>query len=117
RQIVERLAALGIVLNAEAIVQPAIDLPGKTVGRPAIAQALVDGGHAATRAEAFDRWLARGRAAFVARMGPTPADVFARIHEAGGIASLAHPGLTGHDEWITDFVRDGLDAIEVYHTK
>jgi predicted metal-dependent phosphoesterase TrpH len=43
--------------------------------------------------------------------------VIARIHEAGGIASLAHPGLTGHDEWITDFVRDGLDAIEAYHSK
>jgi predicted metal-dependent phosphoesterase TrpH len=42
--------------------------------------------------------------------------VFARIHEAGGIASLAHPGLLARDAWIPELAESGLDAIEVYYT-
>jgi len=50
-------------------------------------------------------------------VGARPADVFARIHDAGGLASLAHPGLLGRDEWIAAFAADGLDAVEAYHSK
>jgi 3',5'-nucleoside bisphosphate phosphatase len=115
-RMIERLRALGIALDADAILQPAIDNPNTAVGRPWIARALVAGGHVATTSEAFDLWLARGRAAFVPRDGAAPADVIARIHDAGGIASLAHPGLVGRDAWIPEFVAAGLDAIEAYHT-
>ena len=37
------------------------------------------------------------------------------IHEAGGLASVAHPGLLEHDEWLPSLVDAGLDAIEAYH--
>ena len=57
RQMVERLAALGIALDAEAILRPALADPTKSAGRPWIARALVAGGHAANTDEAFDRWL------------------------------------------------------------
>jgi predicted metal-dependent phosphoesterase TrpH len=43
--------------------------------------------------------------------------VIARIHGAGGVASLAHPRLVRHDEWIEGFVADGLDALEAYHSE
>ena len=49
-------------------------------------------------------------------MGAPPEEVFARIHEAGGIASLAHPALVGRDEWIPAFAAAGLDALEAYHS-
>jgi predicted metal-dependent phosphoesterase TrpH len=117
RQMILRLAACGIELDAAAILQPGVADPAASVGRPWIARALVDHGHCATTGEAFDRWLARGRPAFVARLAAPPEEVFARIHEAGGVASIAHPGLLGHDEWIPDFLAAGLDAIEAYHTK
>ena len=116
RMMIERLAAAGIVLDADAILQPGVDDPAKSVGRPWIARALVAAGHVQTTDEAFDTWLARGRPAFVPRAGAPPAEVFARIHEAGGVASLAHPALIRHDEWLDEFARDGLDAIEAYHT-
>src|SRR5262249_13541269 len=74
-------------------------------------------GHAGTTREAFDRWLGRGRPAFVPRQAPRPEDVFARIHEADGIASLAHPGLLGRDEWIPGLAQQGLDGLEAYHTE
>ena len=117
RLMVARLDELGMPLDGDAIVQPATDAAGKALGRPAIADALVDAGHVATRSEAFERWLGRGRPAFVPRAGAPPAEVIAQIHGAAGIASLAHPGLVGHDEWIPGFVADGLDSIEVYHSK
>jgi len=117
RTMIRRLASMGIVLDSEAIVQPAIDDPAKAVGRPWIARALVAGGHVPTTAEAFDRFLSRGRPAFVPRTGAPPEAVIALIHETGGIASIAHPALIGRDEWIPGFAAAGVDAIEAYHPK
>ena len=72
---------------------------------------------APTQARRSTRWLARGRPAFVPRVGAARRPrSFARIHDAGGIASLAHPGLLARDDWIPPFVEAGLDAIEAYHT-
>jgi predicted metal-dependent phosphoesterase TrpH len=117
RKIVERLASYGISLDPDAILRPAADDAGKAPGRPWIARALVAAGHVRSADEAFSLWLAEGRPGFVARSGLAPRDVFTTIHDAGGIASLAHPGLVGHDEWIPSFAKEGLDAIEAYHSE
>jgi predicted metal-dependent phosphoesterase TrpH len=116
REIVERLAVFGIHLDADALVRPAIDDPSKSAGRPWVARALVAAGHVASTGVAFDKWLSRGRPAFVPRLAASPEEVVGRIHDAGGIASLAHPGLLRHDEWIPAFASAGLDALEAYHT-
>ena len=116
REMIARLAAQGVALDADAILRPGLEDSGKAAGRPWIARALVAGGHAADVNEAFERWLVRGRTAFVARVGPSPAEVFGRIHEAGGLASLAHPGILSRDGLIPGFAADGLDAIEAYHS-
>ena len=116
RQMIDRLGSFGIRLDADAILQPGVDDPSKAVGRPWIARALVAGGHVETANEAFERWLSRGRPAFVPRLGAPPEEVLARIHEAGGVASLAHPGLLGRDELIAGFAEAGLDALEAYHS-
>ena len=116
RQMIDRLESFGIRLDADAILRPGLDDTSKSVGRPWIARALVAGGHVETANEAFERWLSRGRPAFVPRLGARPEEVFARIHEAGGLASLAHPGLLGRDELIAGFAAAGLDALEAYHS-
>ncbi len=115
-RIIVQLEKLGLHLDADAILRPAIDEPGKSIGRPAIARALVAAGYVKTSNEAFASWLSRGRPAFVAREGAAPDNVIAQIHGAGGIASLAHPGLLRRDAWIAGFASSGLDAIEAYHT-
>jgi len=115
-RMIAKLASLGIRLDAEAILRPAVEQKGKAIGRPAIARALVAAGHVKTSNDAFAIWLSRGRPAFVAREGATPEAVIAQIHGAGGIASLAHPGLLRRDEWMPSLVSAGLDAIEAYHT-
>jgi predicted metal-dependent phosphoesterase TrpH len=117
RQMIDRLASLGMVLDAERILEPAIADPCRAAGRPWIARALVAAGHVATTDEAFDRWLATGRPAFVPRSGPAPELAFEQIHEARGLASLAHPGLLSHDEWIANLADSGLDALEAYHSE
>jgi predicted metal-dependent phosphoesterase TrpH len=117
QQIVARLASLGIVLDADAILLPSQSGQGKAAGRPWIARALVDAGYVANTSEAFERYLKTGAPAFVPRVGPAPADVFVEIHRANGVSSLAHPGLLKHDELIPGFVAAGLDAIEAHHSK
>jgi 3',5'-nucleoside bisphosphate phosphatase len=117
RQIIDRLNATGVVLDADAVLQPGRDDPTKAAGRPWVARALVAARYAGDTKEAFDRFLIPGKPAFVPRIGPSPADVFARVHESRGIASLAHPGLLGRDQLIPDFARAGLDALEAYHSK
>ena len=117
REMIRRLAKLGIALDADAIVQPAVENPAKSPGRPWIARALVAAGHCQTTNEAFDRFLARGRSAFIPRAGAPPGQVIACIHDAGGLASIAHPGLIARDEWIAGFAAQGVDALEAYHTE
>jgi 3',5'-nucleoside bisphosphate phosphatase len=116
RRIISKLAGHGLYLDADALLQPALDDPGRSVGRPWVARAMVAAGYVKSTDVAFSAWLARGRPAFVPREGAGPEDVITRIHEAGGIASIAHPGLLERDEWIPPLAEAGLDALEAYHT-
>jgi predicted metal-dependent phosphoesterase TrpH len=117
RRMVQRLAGYGIHLDVNEVLSPATSDSGKAAGRPWIARALIAAGHVATISEAFDRWLASGRPAFVGRTGPSPEDVIREIHAAGGLAAIAHPGQLGRDDLIPSLARAGMDAIEAYHTK
>jgi predicted metal-dependent phosphoesterase TrpH len=116
RAMIEHLSAHGIQLDSEAVLAPALEDPTMSAGRPWIARALMSGGYVASINEAFDRWLDKGKPAFEPRVGAPPEEVFVRIHEAGGLASLAHPGQLKHDEWIPRFVEANLDALEAYHS-
>ena len=117
REIVAKLDHLGMHLDADTLVKPAVDDPSKSAGRPWVARAMVAAGHAVSADVAFQTWLGRGKPAYVPRLAASPAEISRRIHEAGGLASLAHPGLIRRDEWIPDLVSDGLDAIEAYHSE
>lgn len=116
REIGEKLAALGMTVDVESVLLAAAARPGSSVGRPQLARELVRGGYVTSVQEAFDKWLATGRPAFIPRTGPSPAAIVDAIHQAGGIASMAHPGVTNRDELIAPLVRRGMDAIEIYHS-
>lgn len=111
-----RLQALGMPLEVQPLIDEARVQPGKAVGRPALARAMVAAGYVADMREAFDRWLGRGCAAFVERSGVPPEDVIRIVHDACGLVSLAHPGRTQIDERISALRAAGLDAIEAYHS-
>jgi 3',5'-nucleoside bisphosphate phosphatase len=118
REMLERLRRLDLPVAEEEVFADRAGgdaTSGKTVGRPLIARALVKAGRVRHVREAFDLYLAEGRPAYVPRRAPDPEQVFGIIHLAGGLVSLAHPALLGHDEWIPGFAAAGLDAIEAYY--
>lgn len=115
REMAQRLAALGAPIDPEPIIQEALGR-GRSAGRLHVAAALLAVGHVKTRDEAFDRFLENGRPAFIPRRGASPEDVVRIITKAGGVASLAHPGLAGMDSIIPRLTRAGLQALEVRHT-
>ena len=115
REMGERLRSIGMPVDVDALIREA-DAGTRSIGRPAIADALVASGQANDRTDAFDRLLGRGKPGFVPRRGTPAAAVVATIHAAGGIASLAHPGVTSSDALIERLAGQGLDAIEVWHS-
>lgn len=113
-EIFERLAHLGMAVDTTLAGEASV-AAGRAVGRPLVARALVEAGHARDIADAFDKFLAHGRPAFVPRRGATPADVIAVVTRAGGLTSFAHPGKLGLDPLIGELAAAGLAAIEVFH--
>jgi hypothetical protein len=111
-RIVERLASLGAPVSLDRV----LDIAGPgAIGRPHIAQALVEGGYVKDRREAFDRFLGAGRPAFFAKQRLTIAEAVRIIHQAGGLAILAHPGQHGTRDRVHQFILAGGDGIEVRH--
>jgi len=116
REMARRLGDLGLPIDADSLLASYGGQTDRAVGRPAVARALVAAGHVATVAAAFDTLIGSGGPAFVPRRGATPEEVVRVIHAAGGVASLAHPGLLRRDEVIPPMIAAQLDALEVYHS-
>jgi predicted metal-dependent phosphoesterase TrpH len=110
-----RLADHGVPIDVSPILEQARSGNGRSIGRPQVASAMVAAGHVPTVQDAFDRWLERGRPGFVPREGPRPEAVIDMIHQAGGIASIAHPGQHGLAPRIPALAASGLDAVEAFH--
>jgi predicted metal-dependent phosphoesterase TrpH len=113
--IAARLAGHGVPVDLSAIVEDARKDGGRSLGRPHIARAMVAAGHVASVNEAFSRWLEHGGPGFVPREGPSVEAVIQTIHDAGGIASLAHPGQRGLAARVPALAAAGLDAVEAFH--
>lgn len=111
---VERLNRRGIPLTAEEVLGLA---HCASPGRPHVARALVAGGHCRSYDDAFDRFLKKGRPAWVSKATMEVEPTIRLIHEAGGVAVLAHPGLYHADEMIPALAAAGLDGIECWHTR
>jgi len=111
-RIVLRLNELGVPVTMNAVLKEAA---GGAVGRPHVARALVAGGWAGDLHEAFNRYLGNGRKAFVPKERLAAAEAMLLIHNAGGLAVLAHPGSHVTRERVAALQRDGLDGIEVLH--
>jgi len=88
----------------------------ETVGRPHIAEALVRRGAVSSVQEAFDKYLAKGKPAYFNPPRISPFEAVQWIHEAGGKAVVAHPGLYGRDELVERLLDAGADGVEAYHS-
>ena len=112
KAIIRQLRARGMELSLAAIEKHANK---GVIGRPHIAMAMIDGGLVNSYQEAFDRWIASGKPAFVAKTDDPPQKLMAAIHDAGGVAVLAHPGDYFDFDALHDLILKGLDGIEVVH--
>ena len=117
-KIVQRLNELGIPITYEEVRA----LAGtESVGRPHIARLLMEKKFVTSAKEAFDRYLANGRPAFVDRELPEPAEAVRWIREAGGVPVLAHPtwvrtSADGLRVLVRELKTAGLGGIEVHYS-
>ncbi|HEX6607803.1 MAG TPA: PHP domain-containing protein [Chloroflexia bacterium] len=113
RAMVAKLNALGLPIRWERVREIA---GAGSVGRPHVAQALIEGGYVADTNEAFSRYLAWGGPAYVPRRRLTPLDVIALIREAGGVVSLAHPAhIPDLEAQLAPLAEAGLAGLETYY--
>jgi predicted metal-dependent phosphoesterase TrpH len=117
-KIVEKLNRLGIKVTYEEVLKAS---GGGQVGRPHVAQVLLEKGYVRSFQEAFDRFLRKGAAAYVEKFRFTPRESIHFIKKASGIAVLAHPntlnmdGYSALENLLLQLVKEGLNGIEVYY--
>ena len=111
-QIVEKLRALGIPIELDAVWREAGD---GAVGRPHIARVLIANGWAKDHRDAFDRLIGSGRPAYVPKQRLPLPEAVQMLHEAGGLAIVAHPGADGSRSRLEMLKRIGFDGVEVRH--
>ena len=116
RRIVEKLGGLGVPITSEDVLRRS---KGKSVGRGHIAHALTDRGFAKDQDDAFAKYLAIGRPAYVPNERMKPEEGIRLIHKAGGAAVWAHPVQTFGDgirmrmlyEKLKEYGLDGLECV------
>ena len=117
-KILQKLKDIGITLDSNDIYKI---MGGKQIGRLHIASALMKRGYAATRKEAFERFLKKGGPVYVDRFRFHPKEAISLVLKSHGFPVLAHPStLTGLDPeeldgFIGELVMLGLKGIEAYY--
>lgn len=118
-QIVENLAKLGVNIDYGEVIAEA---GGHIIGRPHIAQVLLKKGYVKSIQDAFARYIGEGKAAYARKDRLHAEEAIAAIHEAGGLAILAHPVQLkmGDGDQLAHFIKQlkelGLDGIETRHS-
>ncbi len=117
RQMVEALGRIGAPISLERV----FEIAGEgSVGRPHVAQALLEAGHVQTIDEAFERFIGRGGPAYFEGFRLEPAEGIRLIHSVGGFASWAHPNELDGQDWrkfLPAVLEAGIDGLEVYYSK
>jgi len=118
-KIIEKLNSLGFDISIEQIENR---FGANQTGRPHIAEFLMEKGYVKTFREAFDKYLAKGKPAYVDKYKVSCQQAIQAIRQAGGIPVLAHPGLLtfnkSHqiEKFVDLLIADGLVGMEVYYT-
>ena len=113
-EMVARINELGVPLEAQSVFALA---NCQSPGRPHVARAMIKAGLVKSLDEAFEHYLKKGRPAWVPKSKISALDAIELVHQAGGLAVMAHPGLNRTDDIIPHLVDAGLDGIECFHTK
>ncbi|MCX6012767.1 MAG: PHP domain-containing protein [Chloroflexi bacterium] len=113
-KMVVKLAQLGMAVNYQRVLE--IAGQGASVGRPHVAQALLEKGYVDTFREAFEKYLGRNCPAYVDRLKMTPEEAVELIRDTKGLPVLAHPADIGDiDQMVSRLIQCGLVGVEVYY--
>jgi predicted metal-dependent phosphoesterase TrpH len=114
-RMVEQLRSIGINITWERVHQ----LATGSVGRPHVAQALIEAGYATDINDAFATWIGPGRPGYVPRYKLTPDNAVRLIRSAYGVPVLAHPRVSDFPDVgepaIVQMVAAGLQGLECYY--
>lgn len=115
QRMVELLNEQGVHISWERV----RELAKGSVGRPHVAEALVEAGYAKSVGEAFDTYIGSGKPAYVPRYKLTPVDAVRLLASANGLPVIAHPlttpGLDILREWLPSLCEAGMVGLETYY--
>jgi predicted metal-dependent phosphoesterase TrpH len=111
-RIVEKLNGLNIPLKLDAVLERA---GSGSVGRPHIATALFEEGLTDSYSEAFYKYIGYGKPAYERKYQVSPQAAIELIASAGGLSFIAHPGNSLDEAVLLEFIKEGVDGIEVIH--
>jgi predicted metal-dependent phosphoesterase TrpH len=119
---VQKLNDMGVNISWERVKEIAGDA---AIGRPHIAQALVEGGYVQYPKDAFDRYIGREGPAYVERLKLTPEDAVRLLAEHGALPVMAHPTYSESksdrnevgslEDTLPRLIQAGLVGMEVYY--
>lgn len=118
-RMVERLQQLGIPIHMDALGMA--QRSNQSLGRPHIAEWLVDNGYAASIKMAFDQLIGNGCPAYVDKERAPCSQAIQTIRDAGGVAVLAHPGILKispgpqFERFLKALQAAGIQGMEVYY--
>lgn len=112
QKMIYRLRSMGLTVHFEQVEKLA---RGDLIGRPHIAQALMEKGYVFSIKEAFEKYIGKGKPAYIPRYKFIPQEAIQLILAAGGIPVLAHPGLITNKLLIRSTISWGVRGIEVYY--
>jgi len=110
--IVTKLQGLGLEISLARVQEIA---GVGSVGRPHIAQALMEKGYVNDFREVFEKFLGQGCPAYVERHKLTPTQAIELVLRYGGLPVLAHPTTLNLDELLPGMLSAGLVGLEVYY--
>lgn len=113
KRIVAKLNRIKIPLTFESVIERIGE--NRSVGRPHIANTMVEEGFADTYSEVFDKYIGIGRPAYEANYPFPPDAAISMIADAGGLSFLAHPSHYVNEELLKHLQDGGLDGVEVVH--
>ncbi len=124
KRMAEKLTEMGAPVRFERI----LEIAGEgSVGRPHVAQALLEAGHVSSFEQAFEKYIGRNSPAYVERMKFTPAEACALIRRVSGLPVLAHPVFFDRfgaikspfnlDAMLPELIHAGLMGLEVYYPR
>lgn len=117
---VRKMQELGFDITMEEILA---ESGGGQVGRPHMGRALMKKGYVSSVQEAFDKYLADGKPLHVPKVKLSPAEAIDLVHQAGGVAVVAHPKYMEYAteaELAAELARlkeCGLDGLECYYSQ